>query len=64
MSNIWDDVRSAMGAAKATFSAADQSASAMAEILQGRLRHVNRWTLVQLKKELRDFDAHQKRWKE
>lgn len=63
MSNIWDDMRSAVTEAKSTLQAADVVADKMAGLLVGRLHHVNPWTLVRLKRELAGFDAHKKDWK-
>ena len=62
--NKWDQMREAMQEAKATMCAADSFANQMAEMLQGRLRKVHPWVLQNLKRQLADFDAHRKIWKE
>ena len=64
MSNIWDDMREAVIQSRATFKAADNVAHDMANLLRGRLKHVDVWVLVELKRELTKFDAHKKEWKE
>lgn len=63
MSNRFDDFRAAVLEAETTIKAADEGANTMARLLSGRLRHVNRYRLVDLKRELREFDAHRKEWK-
>ena len=60
---IFDQVRQAMGEARATLSSVDRVAGDMASMLRGRLRHVPGYILVELKRELRGFDAHKKEWK-
>lgn len=62
MQNPFDEMRSAVQAAKDTLRAVDQQADAMAGLLAGRLRHVNRDTLAQLKRELQGFNASTKKW--
>lgn len=64
MGNPFDDIRAALQSASETQRAADQNAQRMATMLEGRLRHVDRWTLVALKKELDGFDALRKCWKD
>ena len=64
MSNIWDDMREAVSQSRATLSAADSVAHSMGRLLMGRLKHVDSWTLVELKRELTKFDAHKREWKE
>ena len=64
MNNVFDDMRDAVEDAKRTLRAADFVATGMAKTLLGRLRHVDsRDTLIALKRELQDFDAHRKEWK-
>jgi hypothetical protein len=60
---LWE-MKQAINDAKQTIKAADDVANSIASILPGRLRHVSVWTLAQLKKELREFNAHTRRWKE
>ena len=64
MSNAFDEIRSALSAARAANKAADDYATNMAEILRGRLRHVRPYYLKQLKKELQDFNALTQTWKD
>lgn len=64
MNNPWDEVRTALSAAREINSACDASVSSMASIIVGRLRVVGNYrVLAELKKELRDYDAGKKRWK-
>lgn len=67
MSNTFDDFKEALNRARAINYAADQNALDVAKLLLGRLRTVKDWrndTLVSLKKELRDFNAGTRRWKD
>jgi hypothetical protein len=64
MSNIWDDMREAVSQSRTTLNAADHAAESMGSLLMGRLKHVDKWTLVQLKRELTKFDAQKMEWKE
>lgn len=54
--------------AEQTMRLADRAAAMMVRMLVGRLRKVNayhdRWYLGQLKKELRDFNASTRTWKD
>lgn len=64
MNNPFDETRRAVAEAQHILAATDNMARSMAYLLVGRLRHVsNGETLIALKKELRDFDAHRKVWK-
>lgn len=63
MSNVFDDMRTAIAEAETTLRAADRIAHDMARLLAGRLRHVPPWVLVKLKRELQNFDAQKKEWK-
>lgn len=64
MSNPFDDVRTAVVQAEEQLRAADGTATDLARLLKGRLRHV-RYSghLVALKRELRDFNIHTRGWK-
>ncbi|GAA0721608.1 hypothetical protein GCM10009105_32090 [Dokdonella soli] len=62
--NAGDDIRNAIADARSQLSAADSHVRQMADLLCGRLKHVNHHTLIKLKRELRDFDAHKKEWKQ
>lgn len=62
--NKFDMVREAMAEARATINAADRAAGEMARLLQGRLRQVDRYTLVALKRELQHFNANTKEWRD
>ena len=63
MSNPFDEMRAAISNAEATMEAADNAANDMVTMLRGRLRKVGCWRLVELKRELQQFDAHKKEWK-
>lgn len=56
-------MRVALQQARAVNTAADNSANAMAELLDGRLAHVSGHRLARLKRQLRDFNIHTQRWK-
>lgn len=58
------DMRNEISAARRTLENADRVTASIAYLLEGRLRHVDSWTLASLKKELRDFNAHTGVWKE
>jgi hypothetical protein len=63
MGNKWDEMREAISEARAAFNAADAFATAMAEMLDGRLKRVdNTYCLKRLKHELRDFNSHTRQW--
>jgi hypothetical protein len=64
VSNPWDDMRAAVNAAKDTMRAADSVADSLADVLDGRLRHVTPWRLKKLKRQLQDFDANRGLWKD
>ena len=59
----FDEMKQAISQARSTFNLADSMASTLADLLVGRLRMVSSWTLVKLKRELRNFNAHTKTWK-
>lgn len=64
MTQLWE-MRRAINEAQETIRNADVMAEGLASILVGRLRHVNNsYTLVKLKRELADFNAHTKTWKD
>lgn len=56
-------MREAVQEARITMMAADRVVSEMAGLLRGRLRNVYSRTLADLKKELRNFNAHTGEWK-
>lgn len=58
-----DEITQAIDDGIRTMQRADSLIMRCAYRLPGRLRMLDVDTLVQLKAELRDFDAHQKRWK-
>jgi hypothetical protein len=60
---MWSTITEALSAARAANYAADNHANIMAELLAGRLRHVDAYKLATLKRELRDFDLRTKSWK-
>ena len=49
--------------AEKTLRRADSEAQRMASLCVGRLRHVGKWTLQRLKRELSQFNAHTGEWK-
>jgi hypothetical protein len=63
MDNPWDTMRAAITQAKGVLAAKNTLIWQMGDLLCGNLRHCHSDTLVKLKRELRDFDAHTKRWK-
>jgi hypothetical protein len=63
MNNPFDEIRQALSEAADIQRAADRNAGAMAQMLRGRLRHVDQWTLADLKRELRDFNMVTGEWK-
>lgn len=63
--NKFDEMRAAVAEAKTVLAAADGIAGTMAHLLKGRLRNVaNEQTLVELKRELKSFNANTKKWEE
>jgi len=62
--NAYDLMRRAVEEARQINRAADSCSNTMATLLVGRLRHVNRWQLRRLKRELRAFNMHTGEWKE
>lgn len=61
--NVFDEMRLAVSKAKDQLRAADDTANSMGILLVGRLKHVNQYTLKNLKRELRDFDMTKGEWK-
>ena len=61
--NKFDEMRAAVADARGTKRAADPVANDMAFMLRGRLRDVNPWHLVELKRELTEFNANTRTWK-
>ena len=64
MANIFDEVRKALVQARAANRAADSNSTHMAEMLIGRLRHVEPYYLKKLKKELTQFNSARYEWKQ
>lgn len=62
MSNPFDEMRAGMAQAREQLHAADTFANQMAGILKGRLRHVDRYTLRDLKRELAHYNARTGKW--
>ena len=58
-----DDMRKAVNEAKCTLETADRVAATMGDLLVGRLRHCDNWTLRRLKRELRAYNPHTKTWR-
>lgn len=61
--NVLQDLRHAENEAAQAVRAVDSACNGMAALLTGRLRSVPTWRLQELKKELRDFNAHTCQWK-
>lgn len=65
MSNPFDEIRRAVNEAGQQLRAADEVATDMARLLDGRLRRVtSTYVLSRLKEQLRDFNMHTGKWKE
>ncbi len=62
--NAFDEVRAAVDQAKSQLAAVDSVCNNMAHLLKGRLRNVSGHVLRDLKRELADFDANRRVWKE
>ncbi|NYT44580.1 hypothetical protein H0A64_07035 [Alcaligenaceae bacterium] len=62
--NKFDMMREAVAEARTTLRATDGVADQMADMLRGRLRKVSRYTLAALKRELQQFNASTKEWKD
>lgn len=60
---LTSEMRKVVSEAEITLCAADNMASDMAIILCGRLREVEWWVVRDLKKELKNFNAHTNQWK-
>lgn len=62
--NAFDQMTQAVEEAKTTLRAADNVATQMARMLDGRLRSVeSHYALSNLKNELRDYNIHTGEWK-
>ena len=63
MSNPFDDIRLAVSEARQQLRAADETATDLARLLDGRLHHVNNpYILANLKSQLKGFNAHTGKW--
>ena len=63
MSNPFDDIRLAVSEASQQLRAADETATDLARLLDGRLHHVNSSAILgKLKKQLKDFNMHTGKW--
>ena len=56
-------IQQAINEARNTLDAADRRVDGMARLINGRLKHVTPWVLAEMKKQLRDFNAHTGEWK-
>lgn len=64
MSNPFDEIRRAVNEANQQLRAADEVATDLAHLLDGRLRRVSStYILSRLKQQLRDFNMHTGKWK-
>ena len=62
--NAWDTMRASMAFARTQFSATDDVAGELAQMLVGRLRRgVRSSVLKKLKRELAEYNAHTDTWK-
>jgi hypothetical protein len=59
----WEEFHSAWLDAKATQERVDSIAATMANMLVGKLRKCSKFTLAELKRELRDFNIRTEQWK-
>lgn len=65
MSNPFDEIRRAVSEANQQLRAADDVATDLARLLDGRLRNVSStYLLSRLKQQLRDFNMHTGKWME
>lgn len=64
MENPFDAMCDAIRQARDLNTAVDRQATALAELLEGRLRHARPHYLKKLKKQLHDFNAATGRWKD
>lgn len=61
----FSDMREAVNEAREVISSADAFAESMAEMIVGRLRHIDSsWVLERLKRELRDYNITTGTWKQ
>lgn len=58
------EIEQKITSARQTFSAADKLVNDIARFLINRLNKVDNWVLVKLKKELSNYDAKQRVWKQ
>jgi hypothetical protein len=58
-----DELKAALAEMRRTQNAADSVANTAAELLVGRLQYVSDYNLGQLKKQLRAYNPHTRRWK-
>lgn len=63
MGNPFEDMRRAVNAAREVNQAVNAQINALLDLLDGRLRHADKYRLKELKAQLRDFNANTKRWK-
>lgn len=63
MNNAWDEIKTALTAAKELNRAVDQNVNTLFDVIDGRWKLVSPHRLAHLKKELQKFDAHKKEWK-
>lgn len=59
----WNEMKAAVEQAKTTIGQAECFTDDFAKMLVGRLRRVNKWTLAELKRELRNFNPQRRTWK-
>lgn len=62
--NKFDMMREAVSEAKETIRAADSVVNSMAQMIVGRLKKVDIYTLGMLKKELKGFNSNTGQWKD
>lgn len=64
MSNAFDQIHEAIEQAKIVNRTCDRQAEKLAQLLDGRLRHVTSWTLKSLKKQLENYNMRTGKWKD
>lgn len=64
LDNPWAAIGTALDRARRLNEIVDIQSTSMADMLRGRLRKVDRFTLAELKRELQSFNASTRKWKD
>jgi hypothetical protein len=62
--NAFDEITQAISQAKEINRVCDQYTNTLVGLVEGRLRNVSPYRLIRLKRELAQFNAATKRWKD